>query len=198
MIVGCDEVGRGCFAGPVCSACCILPDTFPDDKYKQIKDSKKLSKKKREELEIYIKENAIAFSYGIVDNNDIDKINILQATQKSFHIALNDLWKKQKFSKILVDGNYFVPWFSPGIDGEVVPYDCIVKGDDKELVISCASILAKTYRDRLMIEYDDIYPEYDIKNNKGYGTKKHIDAIKIYGLTNIHRKTFINFLNFSI
>ena len=73
-----------------------------------------------------------------------------------------------------------------------------MKGDDKELVISCASILAKTYRDRLMIEYDDIYPEYDIKNNKGYGTKKHIDAIKIYGLTNIHRKTFIHFLNFSI
>jgi ribonuclease HII len=190
IICNIDEVGRGCLFSNVTCCACIIKE-FQDETYKQIKDSKKLSKIKREKLEKYIQEKAIAYSYGVVEHDIIDEINILQATQKAFHISLNELWKKQHFTKILVDGNYFIPWTSPGEDGEVIEFECIIKGDEKIVGISCASILAKTYRDRMMIEYDAIYPEYDFKNNKGYGTVNHINAIKNFGLTELHRKTFV-------
>lgn len=178
---GVDEVGRGPLAGPVCAAAVIMKQDFKNTY--GITDSKKLSEKKREALYNVIIDNSLTWSVAMIDNKTIDEINILQATQKAMHNAINSLKIKPNYLKI--DGNYFI---DIGIR-----FETIVKGDLKELVISCASILAKVTRDRWMIEVaDKLYPQYLFAKNKGYGTAEHIEKIKKYGICSLHRTTFLN------
>lgn len=175
---GCDEAGRGCLAGPVYAAAVILPKDY---KNKILNDSKQLSEKKREILRIEIEREAIAFGVGIVDNNEIDKINILNASFLAMHRAVRQL--KIFPELLLIDGNRFNPY--PDI-----PHECIIKGDAKFLSIAAASILAKTYRDDFMFDAHQKYPDYAWNKNKGYPTKAHREAIKNIGTTNIHRMSF--------
>lgn len=175
---GCDEAGRGCLAGPVFAAAVILPLNF---KNKILNDSKKLSETKRNELREIIINESIAWAVGIVDNNEIDKINILNASIKAMHIAVEKL--KLSPEHLLIDGNRFKPY-------KKIPHTCIIKGDGKYLSIAAASILAKTFRDDYMIELHNKFPVYDWKNNKGYPTKKHRLGIAEHGITEYHRKTF--------
>jgi len=178
-IAGIDEAGRGPLAGPVVVGIAIMkPDSFIEG----VNDSKKISEKKREKLYDQITEEAIDWSVGIVDQNEIDEINILNATKKALHMAISNL--KVKPDRILVDA-------LEHIDTCGVPYTSIIKGDAKVYSISAASIIAKVTRDRMMQEYDEIYPEYGFAGHKGYGTAKHIQAIKEYGPCPIHRKSFI-------
>lgn len=193
--VGIDEVGRGCLFGPVCVAGVIWLDKDPIDSniYKNylIKDSKKCSEKKLKLLEEYIKDNSIIYSINILDNNEIDKINILQSTIKCMHKCLDDIIDKIDIDNILIDGNNF-EWYMDK-NGNIRSHTCVINGDNTYKSIACASILAKTYRDNYINDLVNNNPElkkYDIHNNKGYGTKKHIEAIKKYGLTKWHRKTF--------
>lgn len=194
--VGVDEAGRGCLFGPVVAAAVILPETFPDDTYKQIKDSKKLTPKRRDVLAKYIKEHAIAYGIGIIDNNEIDNINILRATFNAMHQALHQVYKKNRFNLIKVDGNRFLPYMPPNPDDDCIPHECIIKGDNLVLSIAAASIIAKTTRDNIikdMVDSNhDLQDKYKLLNHKGYGTKAHFDAIITYGLTPYHRKTFIH------
>ncbi len=176
--IGLDEAGRGCVAGPVVAAAVLLPLGFSND---ELNDSKKLSLKKRLELRELIEKEALAFAIGVVDNEEIDQINILNASILAMHRAIEQI--KKPFDFLLVDGNKFKPY-------QEVPYQCIVKGDGLYQSIAAASILAKTYRDDLMTQYALKYPDYDWKNNKGYPTPKHIDAIIKKGYTPLHRKTF--------
>ncbi len=176
--VGVDEAGRGSMAGPVYAAAVIWSKQLSSE---QLKDSKLLSAKKRNELRNYIEENAIAISVASVGVEEIEKINILQASIKAMHKALDGL--QNKFDRILVDGNKFNPYND-------TEYHTIIKGDNKYLNIAAASILAKTYRDEYMIKLHDEYPQYDWLNNKGYGTKKHREMIQKIGLTPYHRKSF--------
>ena len=178
-ICGIDEAGRGPLAGPVCAAAVILPK---DAQILYLNDSKKLSEKKREELYDEIMEKAVAVGVGLCDNNTIDEINILQATYRAMQQAITNLSVKPDF--ILAD--------AVTIPGIYIPQDGIVKGDAKSVSIAAASIIAKVTRDRIMREYDKQYPEYDFASNKGYGTSAHIKALKKYGPTEIHRKTFIH------
>lgn len=182
-IAGIDEAGRGPLAGPVVVGIAIMkPDSFIEG----VNDSKKISEKKRELLYEQITNEAIDWSVGIVDQNEIDEINILNATKKALHMAITNL--KIKPDRILVDA-------LEHIDTCGIPYTSIIKGDAKVYSISAASIIAKVTRDRMMKEYDEIYPEYGFAGHKGYGTAKHIQAIKIYGPCPLHRKTFIkNFI----
>lgn len=182
-IAGIDEAGRGPFAGPVVVGIAIMkPDSFIEG----VNDSKKISEKKRELLYEQITNEAIDWSVGIVDQNEIDEINILNATKKALHMAITNL--KIKPDRILVDA-------LEHIDTCGIPYTSIIKGDAKVYSISAASIIAKVTRDRMMKEYDEIYPEYGFAGHKGYGTAKHIQAIKAYGPCPLHRKTFIkNFI----
>lgn len=182
-IAGIDEAGRGPLAGPVVVGIAIMkPDSFIEG----VNDSKKISEKKRELLYEQITNEAIDWSVGIVDQNEIDEINILNATKKAFHMAITNL--KIKPDRILVDA-------LEHIDTCGIPYTSIIKGDAKVYSISAASIIAKVTRDRMMKEYDEIYPEYGFAGHKGYGTAKHIQAIKAYGPCPLHRKTFIkNFI----
>ena len=182
-IAGIDEAGRGPLAGPVVVGIAIMKlDSFIEG----INDSKKISEKKREKLYEQITEEAIDWAVGIVDQNEIDEINILNATKKALHMAISNL--KVKPDRILVDA-------LEHIDTCGVPYTSIIKGDAKVYSISAASIIAKVTRDRMMQEYDEIYPEYGFAGHKGYGTAKHIQAIKEHGPCPIHRKTFIkNFI----
>lgn len=175
-ICGVDEVGRGPLAGPVCT-CAVIMDL--EKIIEGITDSKKVSEKKREKLAILIKENAISYAIAMMDNNQIDTLNILNATKECMKHSIMSLEVKPDI--VLVD--------ALKLD---IPYEQkeIIKGDLYSYSIGAASILAKVTRDNLMLEYDKIYPEYDLKSNKGYGTKKHIEAIKKYGLTDIHRKSF--------
>ena len=175
---GCDEAGRGCLSGPVVAASVILP---PKIKLKGLNDSKLLSHKKRIELEPIIKEQAIEWAVGIVSPEEIDEINILNASFLAMHRAINQL--KTKIDLLLIDGNRFNKHDS-------IEHECIVKGDSKFLSIAAASVLAKNYRDRTMVELDERFPDYDWKNNKGYPTKKHRQAILENGITKYHRKTF--------
>ncbi|MDB2362743.1 ribonuclease HII [Flavobacteriales bacterium] len=175
---GCDEAGRGCLSGPVVAASVILP---PKIKLKGLNDSKLLSHKKRIELEPIIKEQAIEWAVGIVSPEEIDEINILNASFLAMHRAINQL--KTKIDLLLIDGNRFNKHDS-------IEHECIVKGDSKFLSIAAASVLAKNYRDRTMVELDERFPAYDWKNNKGYPTKKHRQAILENGITKYHRKTF--------
>ena len=177
-VCGIDEAGRGPLAGPVVVASVILPK---DSMIEGINDSKKISESKREKLYDVILQEAISYGIGIIYQDEIDEINILQATKKGLHEAVANL--EIKPNVILVDA-------LTGIDTLGIPYKSIIKGDAKSYSIGAASIIAKVTRDRIMREWDKIYPEYGFAGHKGYGTAKHIEAIKKYGLTPIHRKTF--------
>lgn len=183
-VCGIDEAGRGPLAGPVVVASVILPE---NSMIEGINDSKKVSESKREKLYDVILQEAISYGIGIIYQDEIDDINILQATKKGLHEAVMKM--EIKPNVILVDA-------LTGIDTLGIPYKSIIKGDAKSYSIGAASIIAKVTRDRIMREWDKVYPEYGFAGHKGYGTAKHIEAIKKYGLTPIHRKTFCkNFVN---
>ena len=175
---GCDEAGRGCLAGSVYAAAVILP---PDYQNPDLHDSKKLTDKKRKALREQIERDAVAWAVGIVTPDEIDKINILNASILAMHRALDQL--KVRPEAVIVDGNRFKPY-------QNLPYTTIVKGDGKYLAIAAASILAKTYRDDYMDALAEEYPQYDWKSNKGYPTKKHRAAIKQFGVTPYHRMSY--------
>ena len=175
---GMDEVGRGPLAGPVVAACAVLP---PVPLVEGVNDSKKLSEKKREALFELLKEQA-QYGIGIVDQAVIDEINILQATRKAFCMAFEQM--KTRPEVVLVDAMAPLP-----IEARQIS---LVKGDAKSYVIGAASILAKVTRDRMMVEYDKIYPQYGFARNKGYGTAEHIEAIRKYGPCPLHRRSFIS------
>ena len=181
---GCDEAGRGCLAGSVYAAAVILPEGYQNE---LLNDSKQLSEKKRYQLREIIERDAVAWAVGIVTPEEIDKINILNASILAMHRALDQL--KVRPEAIIVDGNRFKPYKDPS-DGKALPSTTIVKGDGKYLAIAAASILAKTYRDDYMNELAKEYPQYDWLSNKGYPTKKHRDAIRQYGITPYHRKSY--------
>ena len=189
--VGVDEAGRGCLAGPVYAAAVILPDKFPDDKYKQIKDSKKLSEKKREELFEYITRNVKDYSIAQLSAQEIDKINILQASFNAMHNAIDGLAIIP--DHLLIDGNRFKPYQSIEKD-DFIEHTCIKSGDNKYIAIAAASILAKVSRDRymkLLCKKDQtLDTKYGWIKNKAYATKQHRDGIQRHGLTEYHRKTF--------
>lgn len=178
-ICGIDEAGRGPLAGPVVVAAVIMPK---DSMIEGVNDSKKVSEKKRETLYEQIINEAIAYGVGIIDQKEIDEINILNATKKGLTTAIKEL--KVKPQRILVDA-------LTGIDTLGIPYTSIIKGDAKAYSIAAASIIAKVTRDRIMRQWDEIYPEYGFEKHKGYGTKMHIDAIKEYGLCPLHRLSFV-------
>jgi ribonuclease HII len=193
FVAGVDEVARGTLIGPVIAACVVLPHVFPDDIYKEIKDSKKLSEKKRALLAEYIKKNAITYGIGEATVEEIDNINILNATMKAMLRAVDEAYKKHPFDKLLIDGPYFKGYTPPGVDSELLEYECIPKGDMHYLSIAAASIVAKDYHTKLINDLIVKHPElnlYEIKKNKGYGTAKHLDAINKNGITDLHRKTF--------
>ncbi|TCK83076.1 ribonuclease HII [Albibacterium bauzanense] len=175
---GCDEAGRGCLAGPVFAAAVIFP---PDFKYVGIDDSKKLTSSQRYALRELIQKEAIAYAVGQVDAEEIDEINILNASFLAMHRALDLMAVSPGF--LIIDGNRFKPYRS-------LPHECIVQGDGKYLSIAAASILAKTYRDDYMANLAIQYPQYDWQNNKGYATLKHRMAVTEHGLSPYHRKTF--------
>ena len=175
---GCDEAGRGCLAGSVYAAAVILPDGYQNE---LLNDSKQLSEKKRYQLREIIQRDAVAWAVGIVTPEEIDKINILNASILAMHRALDQL--KVRPEAIIVDGNRFKPY-------NQIPHTTIVKGDGKYLSIAAASILAKTYRDDYMNRLAGEYPQYDWLSNKGYPTKKHRDAIRQFGITPYHRKSY--------
>ena len=179
LIGGIDEAGRGPLAGPVVVACAVMP---ADSMIEGVNDSKKVSEKKREKLYEEIIENAISYGVGIIDQKEIDSINILNATKFGLTTAVKDL--KIKPNLILVDA-------LTNIDTCGIPYRSIIKGDAKCYSIACASIIAKVTRDRIMREWDKIYPQYGFEKHKGYGTKAHIEAIKEYGLCPLHRLGFV-------
>ena len=189
--VGVDEVARGCLAGPVFSAAVIWPKEIDDDYLRfeaQIKDSKKLSRKKRNELREFIEEVCINFSVNYEDNHKIDKINILNATQCAMHGALKNLNIVPEH--ILVDGHIFHPYY---YNGDLIEHTCIKGGDNKFIPIACASILAKEYHDdyiKNLCEINTNLKKYDWENNMCYGTQKHLEAIKKFGLSDYHRKSF--------
>jgi len=178
LIAGVDEAGRGPLVGPVVSACVVLPKNYKLDK---LNDSKKLSEKQRNKLFEIISKEALAIGVGIVDNDRIDEINILEATKESMIIAINECLKKTNIEHILIDA------VKLNID---IPSTSIIKGDSKSKSIAAASIIAKVTRDKLMYELDKKYPIYDYKNNKGYPTKKHLECIEKHGIINEYRKTF--------
>jgi ribonuclease HII len=175
---GCDEAGRGCLAGSVYAAAVIFPENYQNE---ELNDSKKLTDKRRKQLRVIIQRDAVAWAVGIVTPEEIDKINILNASILAMHRALDQL--KVRPEAVIVDGNRFKPYQS-------LPHTTIVKGDGKYLSIAAASILAKTYRDDYMDKLAEEYPQYDWLSNKGYPTKKHREAIRQYGITPYHRKTF--------
>ena len=175
---GCDEAGRGCLAGSVYAAAVILPQDYQND---LLNDSKQLTEKKRYLLREIIERDAVAWAVGIVTPEEIDKINILNASILAMHRALDQLQVRPE--AVIVDGNRFKPYRD-------LPHTTIVKGDGKYLSIAAASILAKTYRDDYMNQLAEEYPQYDWLSNKGYPTKKHREAIKAYGITPYHRKSY--------
>lgn len=175
---GCDEAGRGCLAGPVVAAAVILPKNF---KHPVLDDSKKLTAKQRTLLKDEIINSAIAWKVAFVDNNEIDSMNILRASIKAMHIAIEGLDKEPQF--LLIDGNRFYPYKN-------FNYKTIIKGDGIYFSIAAASVLAKTFRDEYMEKLHDDFPEYGWNKNKGYGTSFHREAIIKYGITSYHRKSF--------
>ena len=175
---GCDEAGRGCIAGPVVAAAVILPrgKDFPE-----FNDSKKLTERQRERLRGIVMDNAVAYGIGVVSAQEIDEINILNASFLALHCAIDAL--KVRPEMLLIDGNRFNPYRD-------VPYKCVVGGDAKYQAIAAASILAKTTRDHIMLELDTQYPNYNWKKNKGYPTVEHKKAVHDFGVTPYHRMTF--------
>lgn len=178
MEAGCDEAGRGCFAGPVFAAAVILPPKFY---HPLLNDSKQVTQKNREILRKFIESKAIAFAVSKIDEEEIDTINILWASIKAMHHALDQLTLQPEF--ILIDGNRFKTYNN-------IQHECIVKGDGLYTSIAAASILAKTYRDDYMMRLHDELPFYNWKSNKGYGTREHCSAIRTHGLSKYHRKSF--------
>ena len=188
-IAGIDEAGRGPLAGPVVVACCLMPK---NSMIEGVNDSKKVSEKKREKLYDLITQEAISYGVGIIGQKEIDEINILQATKKGLTIAIKEMEKKlaenpelgvNKPDAILVDA-------LTKIDTDGIPYKSIIHGDAISYSIACSSIIAKVTRDRIMRQWDEIYPEYGFAKHKGYGTAAHIKAIKEYGLCPLHRISF--------
>ncbi len=175
---GCDEAGRGCLAGPVVAAAVILPPNF---KHELLDDSKKLTEKQRDLLRPIIEKEAVCFGVSFVQPEEIDQINILNASFTAMHRSLDQLPKIPEL--LLIDGNRFNPY-------KDIPHECIIKGDGKFLSIAAASVLAKTYRDEYMSQIHDEFPMYDWKKNKGYPTKAHRAAIKEYGANKYHRQSF--------
>lgn len=175
---GVDEAGRGCYAGPVFAAAVILPKDFY---HPLLNDSKQLNEKQRDLLRPIIEKESIAFSVASVNNEMIDKLNILQASFMAMHDAINTLNKLPQF--LLIDGNRFKPY-------KKIPHQCIIKGDGKYASIAAASILAKTYRDEFMQQIHHEFPLYGWNNNKGYGTAAHRQSIEEHGLCSYHRKSF--------
>jgi ribonuclease HII len=176
---GCDEAGRGCLAGPVFAAAVILPTKFKNE---ILTDSKRLNEKQRNELRSIIEREAVAYAVAAIDEQTIDQINILKAAIKAMHTALDQL--KVRPAHIIVDGNKFINY------GQI-KHTCIVKGDAKFMSIAAASVLAKTYRDQWMMQLANDYPHYGFDKHKGYGTALHCDAIKKFGYTPVHRKSFV-------
>ena len=175
---GCDEAGRGCLAGPVFAAAVILPKDFY---HPLLNDSKQLTEKERTELRPFIEQHAVAFAVASLCNKQIDKINILQASLKSMHLAVKGLRVPPQF--LLIDGNRFKPY-------KKVPHQCVIKGDGIYASIAAASILAKTYRDDFMTALHQKAPQYNWQQNKGYGTREHQLALNKFGPTKFHRKSF--------
>ena len=175
---GCDEAGRGCLAGPVCAAAVILPKGYENA---LLNDSKKLTAKQRSELRLIIEQEALAWAVAFVDNNEIDKINILNASFLAMNKAIENLSITPDL--LLIDGNRF----KTNAD---IEYKCIIKGDGLYESIAAASVLAKWYRDDYMLKLHEEYPCYDWKSNKGYPTKKHYEAIEANGITIYHRQSF--------
>ena len=175
---GCDEAGRGCLAGPVFAAAVILPPDFSDP---ILNDSKQIKEKTRYALRDMIQKTAISWAVAKIDAAEIDQINILNASIKAMHLALDQLKKKPSF--IIIDGNRFKPY-------KKVPHATIIKGDGKYFSIAAASILAKTYRDDFMLEHHEQYPQYNWIKNKGYGTLDHRRAIAEFGRCSLHRESF--------
>ena len=178
MEAGCDEAGRGCLAGAVFAAAVILP---PDFICEELNDSKQLSENQRAELRPFIEKEALAWATGIVYADEIDRINILNASFLAMHRALDILTIRPQH--LLIDGNRFKPYKN-------IPHTTIVKGDGKYMAIAAASVLAKTHRDEYMMRLHKEFPFYDWENNKGYPTEKHRDAIRKFGATPYHRKSF--------
>lgn len=177
-IGGVDEVGRGPLIGPVVAACCVLPEDFV---LEGLTDSKKLTEKKREQFYPYIIEHSLAYAVGIVSPEVIDEINIYEATKLAMKRAIEEVQKKLSLEHVLIDA------MKLELD---IPSTSIIKGDAKSISIAAASVIAKITRDHMMIELDQKYPMYGYKNHKGYPTKKHIEAIKQYGLIEGYRKTY--------
>ncbi len=175
---GLDEAGRGCFAGPVFAAAVILPKDFY---HPLLNDSKQLTREEREMLRPIIEKEAIAYAVASVSNNEIDRINILQASFKAMHLALNKLTSQPEI--LLIDGNRFKPY-------KKMPHHCIIKGDGMYASIAAASVLAKTYRDDYMMYLHTKHSMYAWHNNKGYGTREHRTAIELHGLCKYHRRSF--------
>jgi len=183
--LGIDEAGRGCLFGPVCVASVVWLDEDPNPEL-EIKDSKKMSEKKRNILRTYILDNSISSSVNFIDNETIDRDNILEATMKGMHQCIDDVSSNINIDTLLIDGPHFNMY-----DG--ISHVCVVNGDNTYKSIAAASILAKTFRDEYISRLVDENPElekYDIRNNKGYGTRKHLEAIREHGITKWHRKTF--------
>ena len=175
---GCDEAGRGCLAGPVVASAVILPTNF---RHKLLNDSKQLTHKQRQILEPIIKEKALSWAIGIVSPQEIDEINILNASFLAMHRAIDKL--ERNVDLLLIDGNQFKTY-------KDIKHLCIVKGDSKFASIAAASVLAKNFRDELMFNLDSNFPKYDWKNNKGYPTAKHREAIRQIGACKHHRKSY--------
>lgn len=192
-ICGIDEAGRGPLAGPVVVASVIMPE---GSMIEGVNDSKKVSEKKREKLYEQIIEEAVAYGVGIIDQNEIDRINILNATKEGLTLCIKELEKdlKEKNREIEKPEIILVDALTK-IDTDHIPYQSIIKGDAKSYSIAAASIIAKVTRDRIMRQWDEVYPEYGFAKHKGYGTAMHISAIKQYGICPLHRKTFVkNFI----
>tara|TARA_Y100000389_G_scaffold204798_1_gene259725 strand:- start:187 stop:777 length:591 start_codon:yes stop_codon:yes gene_type:complete len=179
ICVGIDEAGRGCMIGPVFAAAVIWD---PEKDATKIKDSKKISRKNRQILRQYIEENAIGFGIGMATNEEIDDMNILNATYLAMHRALDEI-KEVHYDRILVDGQSFKPY-------KCNAHDCIIGGDNMYVCIAAASILAKEYHDDWILRTYENDTKYDLVNNRGYGTKKHLQGIRDHGITEEHRKTF--------
>jgi len=190
--IGLDEAGRGSLLGPVFTAGVILYDIKSNPPPYPIKDSKKCSPKVREELRKYIEENSIAYCVEMIDSDRIDKVNILNATMEGMEKCIDNITSVISVDRLLVDGNTF-PTYMDKFTFDFIPHVCIPGGDDKYLNIAAASILAKEYRDEYILklcETNNNLDKYDIKNNKGYGTKSHMEALKEFGPTEFHRKSF--------
>lgn len=175
---GCDEAGRGCLAGPVFAAAVILPKGFS---HPMLNDSKQVTEKNRNQLRLIIEKEALAYAVASVSSREIDEINILKASFKAMHLAIDGL--KRKPGLLLIDGNRFAPY-------KKIPHRCIIKGDATYMSIAAASILAKTCRDEYMLNLHDAFPGYNWKQNKGYGTLAHRNAIAEFGMCEHHRKSF--------